>query len=479
MLPPATSLGVEHVDAARLDSDSSSQIEQEELEVNLHIEGNGKRGLKRRVSLSWGEGSCDSPSRKRLKDERLGQEGSKDSPARAPPDIMGRRTLVDDLSQELECGCCAALVYNPVTILPCQHSFCGSCCVLWIKNGGTTCPSCRGLSTSVIPSRILQSMVNVLLRADSSRTRTPSERAQADEIYRPGQSLRIPPPKEPSPEPALPRNTDYALPCPHCIPGNPFGWNCPNPIPDPETNQDQGWLLEDGAPPGHGFCGHCENLVALQAPPTSRCDFCQVSFCGIAVPDRCNATSLRSQHLNGFSDLGDMVLSADIYECFEGNTVEVERFFDYLTWHTVAPEMIYQEIVTHIQNTPEQFTPLFDQDLFTEIHGVAGGVDPDPTAPRQKICRWCAAEVFLWGIRDWWIRERRKGRVSAAILSKPDCTSGKSCRNQKDPDHAREFNHMIDGEKLAAETIAGPSHTPAHTSGTAQNNFEPQQIAAN
>jgi hypothetical protein len=84
-----------------------------------------------------------------------------------------------------------------------------SCCVLWVKvgriscqvtihrlnelsqNGGTSCPSCRGLSTSVIPSRILQSMVNVLLRADPSRTRTLSERAQADEIYRPGQSLRV------------------------------------------------------------------------------------------------------------------------------------------------------------------------------------------------------------------------------------------------------------------------------------------------
>ena len=59
------------------------------------------------------------------------------------------------------------------------------------QNGGTSCPSCRGLSTSVIPSRVLQCMVNILLRADPSRVRTPSERAQADEIYRPGQSLRV------------------------------------------------------------------------------------------------------------------------------------------------------------------------------------------------------------------------------------------------------------------------------------------------
>jgi hypothetical protein len=59
------------------------------------------------------------------------------------------------------------------------------------QNGGTSCPSCRGLSTSVIPSRTLQSMVNVLLRADPPRIRALSERAQADEIYRPGQPLRV------------------------------------------------------------------------------------------------------------------------------------------------------------------------------------------------------------------------------------------------------------------------------------------------
>ena len=125
MLPTPVSLGVEGVATVKLDSDSSSQIEQEELEVNLHIEGSGKRGLKRRASSSWGEGSCDSPNRKRLKDGHVCQPDSKGSSPGPALHIVNRRTLIDDLTQELECGCCAALVYNPVTILPCQHSFCG------------------------------------------------------------------------------------------------------------------------------------------------------------------------------------------------------------------------------------------------------------------------------------------------------------------------------------------------------------------
>lgn len=89
---------------------------------------------------------------------------------------------------------------------------------------------------------------------------------------------------------------------------------------------------------------HSENLVALRAPSTSRCDFCQVSFCGVGIPERCCASSLRSQNLNGFSDLGDLIQAADIYECFEGNTVEVDILFDYLTEHRVTPKQIYQEV---------------------------------------------------------------------------------------------------------------------------------------
>jgi len=124
-LPPAAALGVESVETVKLDSDSPSEIEREEMEVNLQIEGSGKRGLKRRASSSWGEGSGDSPSRKRLKDENDGQKEPTHSRASDPTDATDGQALIDYLAQELECGCCAALVYSPVTIIPCQHSFCG------------------------------------------------------------------------------------------------------------------------------------------------------------------------------------------------------------------------------------------------------------------------------------------------------------------------------------------------------------------
>ena len=59
------------------------------------------------------------------------------------------------------------------------------------QNGGTNCPACRSVSNNVAPSRILQVMVDVLLRADPSRARTDREKQQADELYKPGFSLRV------------------------------------------------------------------------------------------------------------------------------------------------------------------------------------------------------------------------------------------------------------------------------------------------
>jgi len=86
---------------------------------------------------------------------------------------------------------------------------------------------------------------------------------------------------------------------------------------------------------------------------------------------------------------------------------------------------------------------LVELDLFMDVHSVAGGIDPGPTAPRNRICRICATEIFLWGLRDWWVRERKKGFLEGDIIKRPDCPDGSSCTRQKDYSHAKQFNHII------------------------------------
>lgn len=85
-----------------------------------------------------------------------------------------------------------------------------------------------------------------------------------------------------------------------------------------------------------------------------------------------------------------------------------------------------------ITSSPRGFTPLIENDLFMDVHPVTAGIDPDPSAPRNRVCRMCATEILLWGLKEWWVLERRKGFLEEQILKRPDCLDGAMCSRQKD-----------------------------------------------
>ena len=105
------------------------------------------------------------------------------------------------------------------------------------------------------------------------------------------------------------------------------------------------WVRDD-----HLNAAHSENILALGAPNTTRCDFCQVSFCGINVPQRCIAAPLHLQHPHGLSDLSDLIQCGEIYDCFDGNTVEVDIMLDYLNAQSLTPRHIYREVRTRLSS---------------------------------------------------------------------------------------------------------------------------------
>jgi hypothetical protein len=44
----------------------------------------------------------------------------------------------------------------------------------------------------------------------------------------------------------------------------------------------------------------------------------------------------------------------------------------------------------------------------------------------------CAADVLLWGLREWWVRERQKGFLDEDVLKRQDCSQGQQCDKQND-----------------------------------------------
>lgn len=93
---------------------------------------------------------------------------------------------------------------------------------------------------------------------------------------------------------------------------------------------------------------------------------------------------------------------------------------------------MWLQIVTHIQSQPGGFQPLIELDLFSDIHGVAAGADTAVEGTRNRICRVCATEVLLWGLKEWWIRERQKGFLEETVTNRKDCKDGSLCTRQKE-----------------------------------------------
>ena len=78
----------------------------------------------------------------------------------------------------------------------------------------------------------------------------------------------------------------------------------------------------------------------------------------------------------------------------------------------------------------------------------AGGVDPDPTTPRNKICRLCAREVLLYGLRDWWEREKSletstSSQSAMQGIESPPFGSQVNETSATDEVHGRKFIHIL------------------------------------
>jgi E3 ubiquitin-protein ligase CHFR len=93
----------------------------------------GASSLKRRAA-SAALSDADESTRKKAKtahaDDGLAPVPEDDEGAAPPPPLplpIDGAALAADLAEELECGCCSAVVYRPVVVMPCQHYFCGRC----------------------------------------------------------------------------------------------------------------------------------------------------------------------------------------------------------------------------------------------------------------------------------------------------------------------------------------------------------------
>ncbi|KAJ5835458.1 hypothetical protein N7447_001484 [Penicillium robsamsonii] len=100
-----------------------------------------------------------------------------------------------DLEKEL---ICTELLYQPLTLLDCLHTFCGSCVKEWFSAQGLrrprasprfTCPSCRAEVRDTRPNATVTTLLDMVLTAHPDRARAADEKAEIATRYTHGESV--------------------------------------------------------------------------------------------------------------------------------------------------------------------------------------------------------------------------------------------------------------------------------------------------
>ncbi|KAL2819799.1 hypothetical protein BJX63DRAFT_381760 [Aspergillus granulosus] len=105
-----------------------------------------------------------------------------------------------DLEKELTCSICTDLLFQPLTLLDCLHTFCGSCLKEWFHTQGSrrpsssstpryTCPSCRANVRETRPNATVTTLLDMVLAANPERAKPADERVEIAQRYKHGESV--------------------------------------------------------------------------------------------------------------------------------------------------------------------------------------------------------------------------------------------------------------------------------------------------
>ncbi|KAK4230813.1 E3 ubiquitin-protein ligase [Podospora fimiseda] len=129
-----------------------------------------------------------------------------DSPRQQPAPTAGPTAPVVSLEAELTCSICTDLLYNPLTLLDCLHTFCGGCLKDWfgfqairVENAPGpppppekpiyTCPSCRDAVRDTKHDARVNTLLEMYLSLNPGKGKTQEEKDEMDSKYKRGDKV--------------------------------------------------------------------------------------------------------------------------------------------------------------------------------------------------------------------------------------------------------------------------------------------------
>lgn len=113
-------------------------------------------------------------------------------------------TVPVNLERELICFICTETVYQPLTLIDCLHSFCGSCLKEWFSHqhrkassshsssnvaNPYTCPTCRATVKDARPDARVNTLLDLFLTVNPSKVRPLDEQQELAKTYKPGDAI--------------------------------------------------------------------------------------------------------------------------------------------------------------------------------------------------------------------------------------------------------------------------------------------------
>ncbi|KAF2400832.1 hypothetical protein EJ06DRAFT_408431 [Trichodelitschia bisporula] len=102
-----------------------------------------------------------------------------------------------DLEKELTCSICTDVLFQPLTLLDCLHTFCGACLKEWFLSQASsatslhpyTCPSCRASVRGTKANATVTTLLDMFLHANPGKGKTTEEQDEQRRIYKPGDNV--------------------------------------------------------------------------------------------------------------------------------------------------------------------------------------------------------------------------------------------------------------------------------------------------
>lgn len=330
---------------------------------------------------------------------------------------------IDELKQsEFTCCICQAVIHKCVTIMPCQHNFCGGC-LSWRLDYSKECPECREDIKFAKKNAKMNSLLEIFLKNNPGLKRPTDELKDIEgrDTFKDGLTKYIEKNGSSQKYEKQYKEFDFYEKCLECESEAPDGFTC---LPYEER-------LEGG--PIHIRCSRCDNLFpdrkASDMP--TKCLICNKSFCTqyfsyMLLENYCTMFGLKM-----IRDFKGIDLE---YVAFKGLWIEKVKFQEYLSNKNLKVNDVLKYIKAKYMKGGKFFEYFSEKKISFE-----GMIKLNENSP---VCSCCFTDK-VWPQFVIKYHQDMKPLMEDYLKNRENCKNGLNCKFvHEDIDHAKKLDHF-------------------------------------